>query len=127
MELVITPTACKPTKDEAGQDVPAAFNGTITIRIPSMPESYRFKAKYGKRTVGLGMSEMSKEQSTFVSMELLADIAEDVKGHFLKVDITDVASKKTITSIDELYCYEPAFAIIADVAMRFIQGFAEKN
>lgn len=125
MDLVITPTLCKEQKNEAGDLVPASFSGFVTIRLPTMPESYRFKAKYGRRSVGL--NEKSEADVAMVSLEMIADIAEEIKPFFSVVNLTEVATKKTLSTVEELYSYEPAFSIIAEVGMKFIQGFAEKN
>lgn len=127
MELVITPDICKPQKDEAGVEKPALFSGTVKIKLPTMPESYRFKAKYGRRTMGLGAEGLSKEDSTMLTMELLADIADQIKPNFIEVCLIENESKKEISSVDELYSYEPVFAVVSEIAMMFVQGFAQKN
>lgn len=125
MDLVIVPSICQDQTDAAGKVTPAAFSGSVTIKLPTMPESYRFKAKYGRRSVGL--DQKSEADVAMASLEMIADIAEDIKPFFTKVELVDVQTKTKLKSVDELYSYEPAFAIIADVAMRFVQGFAEKN
>lgn len=126
MDLVIKPTICEEQKDAAGTVIaPAAFSGTVTIKLPTMPESYRFKAKYGRRSVGLDTK--SEADVAMASLEMIADISEEIKPFFTKVELTDVGNGKQIASVDELYSYEPAFSVIAEVAMKFIQGFAEKN
>lgn len=125
MDLKIVPQACEVTKDEAGADVPASFSGSVTIRLPTMPETYRMKAKYGRKAVAM-KSEDSLENK-LESMELVAEIAEDIKDNFVKVHLEDLQNGRKINSVDDLYSYEPAFGIIAEVAGKFIQGFAEKN
>lgn len=124
MELVITPTLCKVQKDESGAEIAPLFSGTVTIELPTMPESFRFKAKYGKRSLHL---QQDKNEAAFETMELMADIAVDIKKSFSKVDLTELATQKRIESVDDLYSYEPAFGIISEIAMKFIQGFVEKN
>ena len=126
MDLEIVPSICKASKDESGAEIAPLFTGSVTIKIPSMPESYRFKAKYGKKTMGMSGVEDKGEQA-FLTMELLADIAEDIQPYFSKVELKEVGSKKSIKTVDDLYSYEPAFPIISEVAMKFIQGFATKE
>jgi hypothetical protein len=125
MDLKIVPSVCEASKDEAGADVPASFSGSVTIRLPTMPESYRMKAKYGRKSIG--MAKGDDVETRLGSMELIAEIAEDIKDNFVKVAIEDLKSGKKINSVEDLYSYEPAFVIIAEVAGKFIQGFAEKN
>lgn len=126
MDLEIVPSICKATKDEGGQEIAPLFTGSVTIKIPSMPESYRFKAKYGKKTMGMsGVTE--KQEQAFATMELLADIAEEIQPFFMKVELKEVKSKKAIKTVDDLYSYESAFPIISEIAMMFIQGFASKE
>ena len=125
MDLVIEPSACRPSKDEAGVETPASFKGKVTIKLPTMPESYRFKAKYGRRAVALDGKEATDK--TMMTLELIADIAEEIKDCFVKVEIEEIGTKKKLTSMEELYSYEPAFGIVAEVSMKFVQGFAEKN
>jgi hypothetical protein len=126
MELVITPTLCKQSKDESGADVAPLFSGSVTVKVPTMPQSYKMKAKFGKKTIGLTDSG-DKNTQAFATMELLADIAEDIQSYFVAVDLTELSTNKKIQSVDDLYCYEPAFAIVSEVAMKFIQGFVEKE
>lgn len=125
MDLVITPSLCKEQTDAAGKITPAAFSGSVTVKLPTMPESYRFKAKYGRKSVGLDTK--SDADVALASLEMIADIAEEVKPFFTKVELTEINTKKEIKTVDELYSHEPAFAIIAEIGMKFIQGFAEKN
>lgn len=126
MDLEIVPLICKPTKDESGAEIAPLFSGSVTIRVPSMPESYRFKAKYGKKTVGMqGIDE--KTDQAFATMELLADIAEDIQPFFTKVELKEVKSKKAYKTVDELYTQESLFPVISEVAMKFITGFASKD
>jgi hypothetical protein len=127
MELQIVPGICKASKDDAGADVAPLFTGSVTIKVPTMPESYKFKAKYGRRTTGMMSEDKDKGATAFATMELLAEIAEEIQPFFTKVELTEIATNKAVDSVDMLYSYEPAFPVISDVAMRFIQGFAEKN
>jgi hypothetical protein len=60
-------------------------------------------------------------------MELIAQVCEDIKPNILKVEIKEMSSGKELSSVDDLYCFEPAFGMIAELGMKFIQGFAEKN
>lgn len=125
MDLKIVPSVCEVTKDEAGAAVPASFSGSVTIRLPTMPESYRMKAKYGRKSIGVAKDD--EVSARLDSMELIAEIAEDIKDNFVKVSLEDLKSGKKINSVDDLYSYEPAFVVIAEMAGKFIQGFAEKN
>jgi hypothetical protein len=128
MDLVFVPSACKESKDEAGKEIPAKFSGSITIKLPTMPESYRIKAKYGRKSVDTfgGKTEDSID-SRLVLIELLADIADEIKGNLLKVDLVYLQDNKKIKSADDLYSFEPGFEIIAEIGSKFLSGFAEKN
>lgn len=127
MEMVITPTLCKPTKNESGADVAPLFSGTVTIRVPTMPQAFKFKAKYGRRAVGMDGLSGNDTDKGLAMMEFLAEIAEEIQPFFTAVDLTDLQTNKRLTSVDEFYCYEPSFSVISEVAMKFIQGFAEKE
>lgn len=132
MELVITPSVCTTQKDEAGADIAPSFIGTVTIKLPTMPQSLRFKAKYGKR-MRERESELKasgkdvKEVDSFEVIELMADIADDIAPFLQKVDLTEIATQKKIVTLDELMSYEPSFPILSEVAIKFVTGFAEKN
>lgn len=125
MDLIIEPSACKSSKDEAGVETPASFKGKVTIKLPTMPESYRFKAKYGRRAMSLDGKDVSDK--TMITLELIADIAEEIKDSLVKIELEEISTKKKLASMDDLYSYEPAFGIVAEISMKFIQGFAEKN
>lgn len=126
MELTIVPSQCKVTKDESGAEIAPLFSGSLKIKVPNMVESYRFKAKFGKKTVGMTEVE-GKNQQAFATMELLADISEAIQPSILSVDLVDLKTNKSIKSVEDLYYCEAAFPIISEVAMMFIQGFVEKE
>lgn len=126
MELEIIPEICKPSKDESGAEVAPAFSGSVTIKVPTMPQSYKFKAKYGRRTTGMA-GEKDEHQVAFDTMDLLAEIADEIQPYFTKVQLVEAKTGKSIDSVDMLYSYEPVFPVVSEVAMKFIQGFAEKN
>lgn len=127
MELLITPALCKESKSESGEDVAPLFSGTVTVRTHSMPESYRFKAKLGEKSSEMTAASENKGKQAAVAMRLLADAAEEIKGCFVAVDLKELSTGVEIKSADDLYSYEPAFGIISEIAMKFVQGFAEKK
>jgi hypothetical protein len=128
MKLEIVPHACKESKnEETGEVIPPSFEGSVTIKLPSMPESYRFKAKFAKRYVDVDTAKMSKAAMDVETLDLIAAIAEEIRPFFLEVKLKDLENGKEITSAEELFYYEDGFGIIADIGMRFVKGFAEKN
>jgi hypothetical protein len=126
MELEIVPALCKPTKDESGADVAPLFTGSVTIRLPSVVENYKLKAKYTRKTMGMQNIEDKVEQAC-LTMDLLADMAGEIQPYFVKVDLKEAGAKKACKSVDELYHTEALFPVISEIAMKFIQGFATKD
>jgi hypothetical protein len=128
MELVIVPNICKPQKSEDGLETAPSFQGSITIDIPSTPELYRFRSKYGRKMNLNDMANMeNKTEQAFATMDLIGEICEEIKPKILKVDLIEVSTKREIKSVEDLYCYEPVFGAVTEIGMKFIQGFAEKN
>lgn len=141
MDLKIIPSICLPKKDkETGAEIaPAEFQGHVKIRLPEMPAVFRFKAKYGKEflkrrdTVELAktqtkeLSDETFQRVQLETMEIIAQIAEDIKGHWSEIDLIEVKTGKHISSVDELYTTEACFEVISEIGIKFIEGFAEKN
>lgn len=126
MELTIVPSQCKVTKDESGVEIAPLFSGSLKINVPSVIESYKFKAKFGRKTVGMTEVEGKSDQA-FAMMDLLGEMIEAIQPSFSSVDLVNLKTNKAIKSVDELYHHEPAFPMISEVAMMFIQGFVEKE
>jgi hypothetical protein len=140
MDLEIVPALCKPTIDADGAEVAPSFSGSVTIKIPSMPASYRFKAKHGKKAMELEQhkakpkpketADEKKHRETmdmFLMMDFLADVAEEIQPYFVKADLVNIKTNKSYKTVDELYMNEELFPIISEMAMKFIQGFATKD
>lgn len=127
MDLEIVPAICKATKDENGVDVAPLFSGSVTIKMMSMPESYKFKSKYGRKTMAMsGVVEEGSEKA-FATMDLLGELGTEIQPFFANVALKDLSNGKEIKSADDLYYYEPMFSVISEIAMKFIQGFSTKE
>lgn len=127
MELEVIPSQCKTSKDESGAEIPAPFSGSVTVRLPSMGEAYKFKAKYGRKMHDVDLKKLDNTESIFALMDLTGDLCEEIRGNFIKVNIKEVSTGKELKSADEIFTYEPAFEIVAEIGLKFVKGFAEKN
>lgn len=108
------------------------FEGFLEIRCPSYPERLRLPKELGIENLApedesKDADHREKMERVFKNLELMALCADKIKTYITAVDLKDKTAGVELKTVDDLYDYPHASAIVAGLCSKFITGFVEKK
>ncbi len=107
MEKTIIPAQCTiqklTLKDGTVKEVPPSFEGNVTIRLPSMPEFMRYKAKFGRHVIKSDDAvETDQLLRELFAMDVIAEVAESTKPNWVSVNLKEISTGHEIKTVEDL-------------------------
>lgn len=128
MEIEIVPLVCSEQKNEAGEVVPASFEGFVKVKVPSFPERCRFPKQLGIGDLALSEGDPDKKvASGIANLEVVAKAAELMEPFLIGVSLKHLKTGTELKSVEDLYSFPQASPIVVEIAGDFINGFQPKN
>jgi hypothetical protein len=113
-EYIFVPKECTE-QDIDGVIVPASFDGSITLRIPSYPERQEF------RGIALSLLNLSDEMKASQSVKKIVEMVEKSKQFYIAVDLKHKDGSE-FKSFEDLSFDPRCESIMQDIAMEISKG-----
>lgn len=111
MNISFTPSVCTDSVNEKGVPVPATFDGTLVIRLPSAEERMEY------------MSEANINVEDLKSLKPMPYMMKKSYDHIVKIDLKKKSDGKKISTVDELRFDPDCFGIVTELAGKMMGGF----
>lgn len=134
MDLKYTPSQLEVREKLAeGDETPLlqdAFEGYLKIKCPSYPDRLRLPKELGVENLGIEdnpeAGKKEQMQNAFKNLEVMAACAEKIRSYVVEVDLK-YKDGTELKSVDDLYDFPAAGAMVAGLCTKFLMGFVEKK